>query len=79
MSSVEDPLIASSREADADADDLHEDGDAHRTMSKQSDNSPPGLFIWLLTFSAGISGLLFGCEYRAFSSGRRLRLRESQG
>lgn len=22
----------------------------------------PGLFIWLLTLSAGISGLLFGCE-----------------
>jgi MFS transporter, SP family, solute carrier family 2 (myo-inositol transporter), member 13 len=22
----------------------------------------PGLFVWLLTFSAGISGLLFGCE-----------------
>lgn len=21
----------------------------------------PGLFVWLLTFSAGISGLLFGC------------------
>jgi len=23
----------------------------------------PGLFVWLLTFSAGISGLLFGCTY----------------
>lgn len=23
--------------------------------------SSPGLFMWLLTFSAGISGLLFGC------------------
>ncbi len=22
----------------------------------------PGLFVWLLTFSAGISGLLFGCK-----------------
>lgn len=22
----------------------------------------PGIFVWLLTFSAGISGLLFGCE-----------------
>lgn len=21
----------------------------------------PGVFVWLLTFSAGISGLLFGC------------------
>lgn len=24
-------------------------------------SSSPGLFMWLLTFSAGISGLLFGC------------------
>jgi SP family myo-inositol transporter-like MFS transporter 13 len=23
----------------------------------------PGLFVWLLTLSAGISGLLFGCKY----------------
>jgi len=23
----------------------------------------PGLFVWLLTFSAGISGLLFGCKH----------------
>jgi hypothetical protein len=23
---------------------------------------PPGVFVWLLTLSAGISGLLFGCK-----------------
>jgi SP family myo-inositol transporter-like MFS transporter 13 len=23
----------------------------------------PGIFVWLLTFSAGISGLLFGCMF----------------
>jgi SP family myo-inositol transporter-like MFS transporter 13 len=23
----------------------------------------PGIFVWLLTFSAGISGLLFGCTF----------------
>lgn len=22
----------------------------------------PGVFVWLLTLSAGLSGLLFGCE-----------------
>lgn len=22
----------------------------------------PGIFVWMLTLSAGISGLLFGCE-----------------
>lgn len=28
----------------------------------------PGYFVWLLTLSAGISGLLFGCEILLFSS-----------
>ena len=28
----------------------------------------PGLFVWLLTFSAGISGLLFGCLFSLFIS-----------
>ena len=23
----------------------------------------PGIFVWLLTLSAGMSGLLFGCEF----------------
>lgn len=23
----------------------------------------PGLFVWMLVVSAGISGLLFGCEF----------------
>jgi len=27
----------------------------------QDNLQSPGLFVWLLTFSAGISGLLFGC------------------
>lgn len=27
----------------------------------------PGIFVWLLTFSAGMSGLLFGCELLAWS------------
>jgi MFS transporter, SP family, solute carrier family 2 (myo-inositol transporter), member 13 len=25
----------------------------------------PGIFVWLLTFSAGISGLLFGCTWNS--------------
>jgi MFS transporter, SP family, solute carrier family 2 (myo-inositol transporter), member 13 len=28
----------------------------------QDNLQSPGLFVWLLTFSAGISGLLFGCK-----------------
>lgn len=26
-------------------------------------SSAPGLFVWLLTLSAGLSGLLFGCAF----------------
>ena len=29
----------------------------------ERDLKSPGLFVWLLTFSAGISGLLFGCRF----------------
>lgn len=31
----------------------------------------PGLFVWLLTFSAGISGLLFGCGYPSTTNRRK--------
>ena len=27
----------------------------------------PGVYVWLLTLSAGISGLLFGCKHFTFS------------
>jgi len=30
---------------------------------REQDLTTPSLFIWALTFSAGISGLLFGYEY----------------
>jgi hypothetical protein len=30
--------------------------------SYRNPDESPGLFVWLLTFSAGISGLLFGCK-----------------
>lgn len=32
----------------------------------------PGIFVWLLTFSAGISGLLFGCQLRKLLRTRAL-------
>jgi MFS transporter, SP family, solute carrier family 2 (myo-inositol transporter), member 13 len=51
---VDEPLIAHSHESRQDDDqEDHLEGDLRG----------PGLFVWLLTFSAGISGLLFGCEY----------------
>ena len=55
--SAEQPLMR--REDD---DDEHEDvdlSDVDLLLEKNLRN--PGLFVWLLTFSAGISGLLFGC------------------
>lgn len=65
MSSAQEPLIANpdagddhDRDGYADADDDEESA----TLQKQADESAPGLFIWLLACSAGISGLLFGCE-----------------
>jgi hypothetical protein len=60
MSGAEEPLIANPDRSD----DLDHDDDRGETESqnKQADGASPGLFIWLLAFSAGISGLLFGCE-----------------
>jgi len=66
MSDAQEPLIANP-EAEAGNDSFADDGDTHSALGKQSDDSPPGLFIWLLAFSAGISGLLFGCEMSLFS------------
>lgn len=47
-----------------DDDDRHSDeGDAPDVSRLLEKNlGQPGLFVWLLTLSAGISGLLFGCK-----------------
>ncbi len=41
-------------------------------QSHENDPTSPSAFVWALTFSAGISGLLFGYEYDLlfFSSNR---------
>lgn len=50
-------------------EDAHEDADGLERNrddgqgGKEDGLTSPGLYVWLLTFSAGISGLLFGCEY----------------
>jgi hypothetical protein len=59
--SAAEPLIAGNpgvpREYD---EDIHADDDA---AVDESALTKPGRFIWVLTFCAGVSGLLFGYEY----------------
>lgn len=45
--------------ADTTSPDIPDDDDAVPSTLNHSE----GWFIWVLTFSAGISGLLFGYEY----------------
>ena len=43
----------------------HSNSNSHALEDEPDEgNARPGLFLLLLTFAAGISGLLFGCEYR---------------
>jgi SP family myo-inositol transporter-like MFS transporter 13 len=63
MDSSQAPLIASEardndNELEYDADDAT---DTASIASRQPD-ARPGIFVVLLTFAAGISGLLFGCK-----------------
>ncbi|KAK7748003.1 hypothetical protein SLS53_001255 [Cytospora paraplurivora] len=60
------PLI-SNRDPE-DRDDELEDVIEPAPPNEAADASPPGLFMWLLTFSAGISGLLFGYDTGVISA-----------
>jgi hypothetical protein len=65
MSSADEPLIANpdaGDDPDRDGYAADDDDDESAALQKQADESSLGLFIWLLACSAGISGLLFGCE-----------------
>ena len=64
MSDAQEPLIANAHEGEAEGgnDSFEEDDDTHPVLGKLPEGSSLGLFIWLLAFSAGISGLLFGCR-----------------
>lgn len=53
------PLLASDRAISPD----NGDRDARASRSQIDIDYSGGWFIWALTFSAGISGLLFGYEY----------------
>jgi SP family myo-inositol transporter-like MFS transporter 13 len=54
---AEEPLMGNGHEDRRDSDVDVRDSSALLEQNLQT----PGLFVWLLTFSAGISGLLFGC------------------
>lgn len=64
MDSSQAPLMADDRQSD----ELHDESataDLDRTPSDASKTpeSGPGAFVLMLTFAAGISGLLFGCVF----------------
>ena len=56
MAEAEEPLMRHDDEEEALDVDL---SDVSLLLEKNLRH--PGIFVWLLTFSAGISGLLFGC------------------
>jgi hypothetical protein len=63
MNSAEEPLISrrpSPSEDDAVNDDSHDTPGVYEDTT--TDSASPTLFIYFLTLSAGISGLLFGCK-----------------
>lgn len=60
-SSAEEPLMRP--EEHDDPDDVGNDVDLNDvSLLLEKNLRKPGLFVWLLTFSAGISGLIFGCK-----------------
>lgn len=63
MDNLQEPLISNRDPDDREdvLDDAEDEGAASPAGSRHASRSSPGLFMWLLTFSAGISGLLFGC------------------
>jgi hypothetical protein len=56
MASQDEPLINNADDGDPAQDDLD-----HDEVGKTAPGDTVQLFVWLLTLSAGISGLLFGC------------------
>ena len=62
--SVEEPLMR--REAEEEVEGSSPDGDINNVSQLLEKNlQDPSIFVWLLTFSAGISGLLFGCKLKS--------------
>ena len=65
-SSLEAPLIANADDGrDEELRPYDSDGESHGgpDPGRPADYGAPGSFVWLLTFAAGISGVLFGCRH----------------
>lgn len=56
-STAEEPLLSNQHGEEEEESDVDEDA----SLLLEKNLSKPGLFVWLLAFSAGITGLLFGC------------------
>lgn len=61
--SADEPLMRHERERETDDDPAIDVDLSDVSLLLEKNLRHPGLFVWLLTFSAGISGLLFGCTY----------------
>jgi len=59
---VQQPLISSDPNKPSRGSYSTDSHDRHIADADESALGTPGLFIWALTFSAGVSGLLFGYE-----------------
>ncbi|KAB8290209.1 hypothetical protein EYC80_011078 [Monilinia laxa] len=65
-STAEEPLLSNQPRDERDEEQDEVDEDVSLLLEKNLKN--PGFFVWLLTFSAGISGLLFGYDTGVISS-----------
>lgn len=63
MDSSQAPLISSNRHDDDAPYDTVDDVPGLRAAAGKATDGRPGLFVLILTFAAGISGLLFGCRH----------------
>lgn len=69
MDSSQAPLISNNRHDDDAPYDAVDDEPGSRASPAKATDGHPGLFVLILTFAAGISGLLFGCESLWSSAG----------